>query len=159
MHVNQAVKRIDSALDGTFAAIHPQLKWRDGPVRTSKGGNSFTNTENGELTVGRSRYVRTEVSKAKLKKLVAVVVRYWRKAGYKIGDPIPEEPSFSGTASDGCAITFHVNDGDVYFDAAVSAISPGEGFEIDGQEGDKFPKAPNGGPDRTPDVRDPYWSK
>lgn len=159
MNANQAVKRIGSALDATFKAIKPRLKWRDGPVRTSEHRNSFTNTANGEWTVGRSRYVRTKVSKGKVNELLAVVDKGWRKAGYEIGDLIPQEPSISATAPDGCMVTFHVNDGEVYFDAAVDAVSPGDVLEIKGEDGDKFPRAPDGGPDHSPDLRDPYWSK
>ncbi|MFC9236060.1 hypothetical protein ACFTZK_06290 [Streptomyces decoyicus] len=158
--VNQAVKRVDSVLDDTVQAVLPRLTWRDGPVRTTERRNSFTNTANGELTVGRTRHVRTKVAKQKLAELLKVVDKHWRRAGFKIGQAHAEVPSLSGTAPDGCTVKFSVSGfGEVRFDAGVGAISPGDGFHLDGEEGDTFPKAPNGGPDYTPDVQDPYWSK
>ncbi len=160
MHVGQAVKRIDLALEETFATVRPHLKWRDGPAKMNERRNSFTNTADGEVSVGRTRYVRTSLSKAKLAELAERVEKHWRAVGYKIGDVHSSEPAFSGTASDGCIIKFAVGgSGNVYFYAGVGAISPGYGGEVEGEEGDRFPKAPNGGPDYTPDVRDPYWSK
>ncbi|MEU9122511.1 hypothetical protein AB0C96_22060 [Streptomyces sp. NPDC048506] len=160
MHVNEAVKRVDAVLDDTFDAIRPKLKWRDGPAKISEGRNSFTNTANGEVTVGRTRYVRTKVSKAKLTELVKAVAGHWRGAGFKVGEMRPAGPSFSATAPDGCTIDFSVGGYDnISLSAGVGAISPGYGDEIEGEEGDKFPKAPNGGPDYAADVRDPYWSK
>ncbi|MCZ1018357.1 hypothetical protein [Streptomyces noursei] len=159
LNPNQAVKRVDAVLDDTFKTVRPELKWRDGPIRTTEGRNSFTNTSNGELTVGRTRYVRTKVSKEKLSELIKAVDTHWRREGFKVGELNPERPSLSATAPDGCTIKLSVGGvNNVYFDAGVGAISPGRGFQVKGEEGDKFPKAPNGGPDYTPDVRDRYWS-
>ncbi|MFJ8675438.1 hypothetical protein [Streptomyces sp. NPDC093589] len=161
MQVGQAVKRVDAVLDETFRAVQPRLKWREGPAAMSEQRNSVSNTANGVVTVGRTRYVRTEVSKDKLARLAKAVEKHWKGEGYEIGDMNPKGPSFSGTASDGCRITFSVGgSGIVYFDAGISAVSPGHGGEIKGEEGDEFAQDPQGGgPDHRPDVRDPYWSK
>ncbi|MGW1377084.1 hypothetical protein ACWD6P_22850 [Streptomyces sp. NPDC002446] len=160
MNVNQAVKRIDAVLDGTFKSIRPRIKWRDGPAEARVRKNSFTNTDNGEVSVGRTRYVRTKVSKAKLTELMETVRSEWTTSGYEIGEVHSQEPTFSGTAPDGCIIRFGVTGfGSVKFSVSVGAVSPGTGGPVKGEEGGKFPKAPNGGPDYTPDVRDPYWSK
>ncbi|MEU6326253.1 hypothetical protein ABZ851_03015 [Streptomyces sp. NPDC047049] len=160
MKVSEAVKRVDSVLGDAVKAVHPRLKWRDGPIRTTERRNSFTNTANGELTVGRTRHLRTKVSKRKLAELLTVVDKRWRAAGFKMGQMHAEVPSLSGTASDGCTVKVSMSGfGEVRFDAGVGAVSPGEGFHLDGEEGDTFPKAPDGGPDYTPDVQDSYWSK
>ncbi|MFH9246038.1 hypothetical protein [Streptomyces lydicus] len=159
-NVKQAVKRVDSALDDTFKAIHPRLKWREGPAESSENRNSFTNTANGEVSVGRSRYVRTKVSKVKLTELMKAVYGHWRAAGYKMGEVHAVGPSFSGTASDGCVLRFSMGGyGNISVSAGMDAVSSAVGGPIEGEEGDKFPEAPNGGPDYAPDVRDPYWSK
>lgn len=160
MKVGEAVQRVDSVLDDTVKAVRPRLEWRDGPVRTTERRNSFTNTANGELTVGRTRHLRTKVSKRRLAELLNMVDKRWTSAGFKMGQVHAEVPSLSGTASDGCTVKFSMSGfGEVRFDAGVGAVSPGEGFHLDGEEGDIFPKAPDGGPDYTPDVQDPYWSK
>ncbi|MFH8678990.1 hypothetical protein [Streptomyces lydicus] len=104
--------------------------------------------------------MRTKVSKGKMAKLLSVVDRTWRAAGFKIVQARPKLPSLSAAAPDGCIVKFSVGGfGQVRFDAGVGAISPGRGFHVEGEEGDTFPKAPNGGPDYTPDVQDRYWSK
>ncbi|MFI7090623.1 hypothetical protein [Streptomyces lydicus] len=160
INVEQAVKRVDTVLDGTFGAIHPRLKWREGPAHMSEQRNSFTNTADGEVSVDRDRYVRTKFSKAKLKELLTVVYKHWAKEGFKLRDSNPREPSMSATAADGRIVSLKVGGvGDVRIGASVGALSDGPSGDIYGEEGDKFPKAPNGGPDYSPDVRDPYWSK
>ncbi|MFE4024382.1 hypothetical protein ACFXPZ_44630 [Streptomyces sp. NPDC059101] len=159
INVKQAVKKIDSLLDGTFKAINPPLKWRDGPARMSEIKNSFTNTATGEVRVYRRRYVRTELSKARLTKLLTVIIEHWKKEGFNISSANSREPSISGKSSDGHAVGVSVGGfGDVEISAYIGALSDGLSGDIDGEEGDKFPKAPNGGPDYTPDLRDPYWS-
>ncbi|MGW1377085.1 hypothetical protein ACWD6P_22855 [Streptomyces sp. NPDC002446] len=159
-NVKQAVKQIDSVLDDTFKAIRPRIKWREGPAHVSERRNSFTNTANGEVGVSRKRYVRTKVSKAKLTELIKDIYAQWRAAGYEIGEMIPQGPSFSATAADGCVINFRVGGyGNISISASIDVPSDAVSGDIRGEEGDKFPKAPDGGPDYAPDVRDPYWSK
>ncbi|MGG7572767.1 hypothetical protein [Streptomyces sirii] len=159
-NVKQAVKRIDSVLDDTFKAIRPRIKWREGPAHISAHRNSFTNTANGEVGVGRKRYVRTKVSKLKLTELIKAVYKHWWAAGYEIGEMNTRRPTFSATAADGCVINFSVGGyGNISVSASVDVSSDAVSGDIWGEEGDKFPKAPNGGPDYAPDVRDPYWSK
>lgn len=161
LQVGPAVKRVDAMLDETLMSVRPRLKWRDGPASISERRNSFTNAADGEVTVDRARYVRTKLSKRKIAELAKFVEKHWRGEGYGIGDVNRREPSLSGTAPDGCWIKFSVADGGIVrFDADISAISPGYSGEIKGQRGDKFPDGPKGlGPDRSPDLRDPYWSK
>ncbi|MFI0785620.1 hypothetical protein ACH4Q6_08505 [Streptomyces lydicus] len=160
VNVNQAVKQVDAILDKTFDAIHPRLKWREGPAHMSERRNSFTNTADGEVSVDRDRYVRTKFSKAKLKELLTVVYKHWAKEGFKLRDSNPRESSMSATASDGSIVSLEVSGfGGVRIGAGVGALSDGPSGDINGEEGDNFPKAPDGGPDYTPDVRDPYWSK
>ncbi|MFB7632122.1 hypothetical protein ACFC0M_14385 [Streptomyces sp. NPDC056149] len=156
---DQAIERVDSVLDDTFKAVHPQLKWRDGPAHLSEIKSSFTNTASGEVSVGRHRFVRTKISKAKLNKLIAAFDKQWRKAGFEIKSTNPREPSLSGKASDGCVVNFSVSGfGNVEISAGVAARSDGPRGGIEGEGGDTFPKAPDGGPDYTPDAQDPYWS-
>ncbi|GAB7032388.1 hypothetical protein JCM4914_38490 [Streptomyces platensis subsp. malvinus] len=160
LNVDQAVKRVDSVLDDTLHAVRPRMKWRDGPAHMSERRNSFTNMSNGEVSVYRDRYVRTKISKPKLKELLTVVYKHWAKVGFKLRDSNPREPSISATAADGRIVTLKVGGaGEVYIGASVGALSDGPSGDILGEEGDKFPEAPSGGPDYTPDVRDPYWSK
>ncbi|MFI0712797.1 hypothetical protein ACH4SK_19555 [Streptomyces inhibens] len=159
VNVKQAIKRVDSVLDETLKAVHPRLKWRDDPAHLSERRNSFTNTADGEVRVGRERHVRTKISKAKLNELLTIVDKHWRKEGFKTKLLNPREPSISGTASDGCIVNFSVSGfGDVSIAASVGAVSDAPSGDIEGEEGDDFPKSPEGGPDYTPDVRDPYWS-
>ncbi|WP_189299310.1 hypothetical protein [Streptomyces albospinus] len=160
VNVNEAVKQVDSILDGTVNAVRPQLKWRDGPARISERRNSFTNKANGEADVSRYRYVRTKVSKAKLNGLLAAITKYWNKEGFKASTSNPREPSLSGKAEDGRFAKFSMSSfGDVEFYVSVGALSSERSGDIKGEEGDQFPEAPNGGPDYTPDVQDSYWSK
>ncbi|MFE1769745.1 hypothetical protein [Streptomyces sp. NPDC059008] len=160
INVKQAVKQVDSILDGTFKAVHPRLQWRDEPAHMSERRNSFTNTANGEMSVGRERHVRTRISKAKLTELLTDVDKYWRREGFKITLLNPREPSIMGERSDGCTVNFSVTGfGDVAISAGAGAQADLVSGDIEGEEGDKFPKAPNGGPDYAPDLRDPYWSK
>ncbi|MCZ0971299.1 hypothetical protein O1L55_06950 [Streptomyces albulus] len=160
INANQAVKQVDSILDGTVEAVRPQLKWRDGPAHRSERRNSFTNKANGEVDVSRHRYVRTKISKAKLTKLATIVAKHWSEEGFKISFSKTREPSFSGHTEDDRFAKFSMSSfGDVEFYASVGALSSERSGDIEGEEGDQFPDAPNGGPDYTPDVRDPYWSK
>ncbi|MFB6568385.1 hypothetical protein [Streptomyces noursei] len=157
--VPQAVKQVDSLLDDTFKAVRPKLKWREGPAHMSEVKNSITNTSTGEVRVGRHRYVRTKVSESKMTKLLTVVSEHWKKEGFEIRSSNSRVPSLSGKASDGRVIGLSVGGaGDVDISAGISALSDGPSGDIEGEEGDKFPKAPSEGPDYTPDVRDPYWS-
>lgn len=104
--------------------------------------------------------MRTKVSKVKLTELMKAVYGHWRAAGYKMSEVHAVGPSFSGTASDGCVLSFDMGGyGNISISAGVDALSSALSGPIKGEEGDKFPKAPNGGPDYAPDVRDPYWSK
>ncbi|MFF4603710.1 hypothetical protein ACFY12_13360 [Streptomyces sp. NPDC001339] len=158
--MEQAVKQVDSLLNETFKMVSPRLKWRDDPAHMSQRRNSFTNKSDGEVRVGRQRHVRTKISKAKLTKLLAVVENYWRGEGFKITMLDPREPSISGKRSDGCVVNLSVTGfGDVSIAASVGALSDGPSGDVEGEEGDKFPEAPGGGPDYTPDAPDPYWSK
>ncbi|MFI0215183.1 hypothetical protein [Streptomyces lydicus] len=160
INVKQAVKRVDSVLDENFKVIHPRLKWRDDAAHMSERRSSITNQATGEVRVGRTRYVRTKVSKGKLTELLAVVRKHWAKEGFKVSEVDPRNSLMSGKSSNGCIVNFSVNGfGAVEISASFGALSAGRSGDIEGEEGDTFPKAPDGGPDYTPDVRDPYWSK
>ncbi|MFB6438278.1 hypothetical protein ACFCVY_16095 [Streptomyces sp. NPDC056411] len=155
----QALKRVDSVLDDTFKVVRPRLRWRDEPAHRSERRNSLTNTADGEVRVGRERHVRTKISKAKLNELFAVVRKHWSEEGFEVKDLGTQKPSLSGTAPDGCIANFEVSGlGEVHIGVSVGALSDARSGDIRGDEGDKFPEAPNGGPDYTPDVLDPYWS-
>ncbi|MEU4848555.1 hypothetical protein [Streptomyces gilvosporeus] len=156
MEVDEAVKKIDAALDDTFAAVRPALKWRDGPARMSQHRNSFTNEEDGEITVSRDRYVWTKISKSKTIVLAKAVEKHWKAKGYD-----PEFVSRKGSfveyeTPEGISVTFEVRGDVVLIVAAIADTKyPGHSGNID--DGD----FPNGlgdiGP--VPNVRDPYWSK
>ncbi|WP_274914695.1 hypothetical protein [Streptomyces sp. WZ-12] len=104
--------------------------------------------------------MRTKISQKKLTELLATVTKHWRKEGFKIAASNPREPSISGKTADDRFAKFSVSSfGDVELYASVGALSSERSGDVKGEEGDHFPGAPNGGPDYTPDVRDPYWSK
>ncbi|MFF2812087.1 hypothetical protein ACFVT2_33910 [Streptomyces sp. NPDC058000] len=104
--------------------------------------------------------MRTKVSKAKLNELLTDITKYWSKEGFKISTSNPREPSFSGKTEDGRFAKFSMSSfGDVEFYVSAGALSSERSGDIKGKEGDQFPKAPNGGPDYTPDLQDSYWSK
>lgn len=160
INAQQAVKQVDSVLDENFKAIRPRLKWRDDAAHMSERRNSITNQATGEVRVGRTRYVRTKVSKGRLAELLSVVRTRWTKEGFKVNEVDRRDPSISGESPDGCIVNFSVDGfGAVEISASVGALSDDPSGDIEGEEGDTFPKAPDGGPDYTPDMRDPYWSK
>ncbi|WP_159048588.1 hypothetical protein [Streptomyces sp. NRRL F-4489] len=157
--VEQAVRRVDSTLDDTFEAVHPRLQWRQGPAHLTERKNSLTNKSTGEVGVSRQRYVRTKVSTAKLVKLIETVRHHWIKEGFEVHVVDPRTPTLSGKAPDGRGVNITVSAfGDVEISAGIGARSDQRSGDIPGEGGDAFPKARDGGPDYTPDRRDPYWS-
>ncbi|TSB19492.1 hypothetical protein [Streptomyces benahoarensis] len=158
--VTQAVRKIDSSLNGVFGAIHPRVKWREGPGGMDVHDNSFTNKPNGVVSVHRERYLRTKVSGRKLDKITEVVRDYLKKSGFELEEKFIRPHFVSAKSPDGLEVGFLVEgSGGISIGASVDAKSPGHGGDIEGEEGDKFPTAPDGGPDHAPDLYDPYWSK
>ncbi|MFG2140338.1 hypothetical protein [Streptomyces sp. NPDC048650] len=155
MGVNEAVRKIDAKLAGTFASVGPPLKKSDGPARITEGANSFTNEPNGEGVVARTGYVRTKVSKARVVVLAKAVEKHWKAKGYELENASRKVPTFEYSTPEGVSLTFDVNGDLITIGATVSDVEyPGHGDIDDGD-------FPNGlgdvGP--TPNVRDPYWSK
>ncbi|MGW1835918.1 hypothetical protein [Streptomyces sp. NPDC002067] len=158
--VTQALQKIDSRLDGVFGAIHPHVEWREGPGEMDMHSNSFTNRPNGVVAVHRARYLRTKMSERKLDKLTDMVRTYLKKSGFEIDGEFPRSHFVSAKSADGLEVGLSVEgSGGIAIGGSVEAKSPGHGGDVEGEEGDKFPTAPDGGPDHAPDLRDPYWSK
>ncbi len=106
--------------------------------------NSFTNKSTGEVRVGRHRYVRTEISEKKITKLLAIFGEHWKEEGFEISASNSRVPSLSGKASDGSVVGFTVGGaGDVDISAGTGALSDGPSGDVEGEEGDKAPKAPS----------------
>jgi hypothetical protein len=159
MDAQNASRRIDALLNKTLTAVHPRLKWRDGPAEITQHMDSL-NEPTGAVTVSRARYVRNKVSKEKLQKLFAAVETSWKNAGYGIENVNRREPSCTGRTPDDLRISFSVGgNGNVYFGASADAKDPQiSGDVLPGEEGDEFPEGQSG-PEIAPDVDDPYWSR
>ncbi|MGW2632800.1 hypothetical protein ACWC2K_26200 [Streptomyces chattanoogensis] len=148
MEVNEAVPKIDAALDDTFAAVRPPLKWSDGSTGMSQHRNML-NLENGEITLSRYRYVRTKVSKTKIALLAKTIERHWKAQGYELESENRKVPSFRYRTPEGVSLTFDVGGDLVTVLATIEDTKyPGDNSIID-----------DGNDDVSPDVRDPYWSK
>ncbi|MFF4698993.1 hypothetical protein [Streptomyces chattanoogensis] len=155
MEVDEAVKKMDAAMDDTFAAVHPSLKWSDGPAGMSQH-RDLLNREDGEITVARNRYVRTKVSKPKIAVLAKAVEKNWKAKGYELEYQNRKVPSFSYGTPEGVSVKFDVRGEILIISAAISDTKyPGHSGDID--DGDY----PNGLDldDTVPNVTDPYWSK
>ncbi|WP_399088641.1 hypothetical protein ACGH2B_14185 [Streptomyces sp. BBFR2] len=159
--VDQALRKIDSSLDGVFGAINPRVKWREGPGEMSMHENSITREPDGTVGVHRTRYLRTKVSERNLDRMTAIVRKYLKGSGYELEEAVVRPHFVSAKSSDGLEVGFSAEeDGRISIGGSVDAKSPGgHGGDIEGEEGDTFPTAPNGSPDHRPDLRDPYWSK
>ncbi|MEU8674369.1 hypothetical protein [Streptomyces sp. NPDC048560] len=72
MNMQEAAEYSDEVLDGTFAAIDPEVRWTHGP--TTAGGCDVT----------RRRTVMTVISEGRRGSFLGVVDRLWRKGGYRV---------------------------------------------------------------------------
>ncbi|MCX5429768.1 hypothetical protein OHU11_19030 [Streptomyces sp. NBC_00257] len=145
MNMQEAAVRADEILDGTFAAIKPEVHW------------THERSTEGNCDVQRRRAVMTIISEERRGSFLGLIERYWEGKGYK---------QLSVNNSDMPAMYYRTPDqfnvrvliggaGQAFFEVAtpcvnVSEVSP--------------PKAETVGPDYSgkmtpiPDVKSDFWS-
>jgi hypothetical protein len=146
MDMKEAAERADSILDGTLAAIEPEVKWTHGETTT------------GSCDLSRRRAVMTDVSVQRRGAFLGVVDRFWRTSGYEITSVNSDKnfPAIYAKSADGFGISLSIGGkGQAFFEVATPCVEESVVAVPTAK-----PNGPNyaGGPIPRPNVHDDFWS-
>ncbi|WP_329500320.1 hypothetical protein [Kitasatospora herbaricolor] len=185
MTAEQARDRIDHTLHGSLDGVAPAVPYLDGWYDVGRYEDHWDGEASRYSVVSRSWRVRVRLAPGRRDEFLAAVTASWRQRGYRVGPPFgpagqPYDESQdyvtrSATTPDGVFVT-------ATLDGRSSDLKAGQGGSApyvtvvvaatvaDAEYGGTsvyrqppavpadVPRRPDGGPDRTPSVDDPYWS-
>lgn len=146
MDMQGAAERADAMLDATIKAVVPEIQW------------AHHVTTVGSCDVSRRRKVMTIISEQRRGNFLGVMVRFWKKSGYKITTvrQSVERPAIFAQSPDGFGISLVFgHQGQAAFEVATPCVQKSEVSD---------PKTKPNGPEYplgeipVPNVRSDFWS-